>query len=205
MKRPSLSTRDGRALRLGAFIAAPLLVLQLVVKPVRQEMSRIRDELSAQRALLARELELAAAGPSAPAQLERAQRLLDDMEPLLFDAPDDVSGSAVLANYVSDQARRSEVLIQHLEARASQPLRDDVVALEVAIRAESDLEGVLSLLRRLEYGSRLVTVSSVQIEPQGGGEDGEPVAAVLFTSVIRGYMVLRGSSGRDSTTAVRAG
>ena len=204
-RRPgiTLSSRDRRALRVGALLAAPVLAWNVAVKPYMAALTSARDEVRVQRDLLARELELVATAQRYPAALTRAEGLLSVTASRLFTGPDDVSATAALAHYVSNQARESRVVVQQVETRSSEALGDGVVGLDMALRAEGDLEGIVTLLRRLESGSKFVRVEQIAVE-QGNARviaEASPESETLtIAATIRGF-----APARVDSTATNAG
>jgi hypothetical protein len=58
------------------------------------------------------------------------------------------------------------------------------------VRGESDLEGVLTFLQRVENSPLLLRVAELSIEPQtaGKGEDRNPTGVVQFTMIVEAYV-----------------
>lgn len=200
--RIRLGHRDRRALAIGAFLAAPFVGWKLIVRPYVNALTSTREQLQAQRRLLARELELLASAKRYPAELARAERALNGTALKLFSGPDDVSATAALAYYVSDQARKARVVVQQVETHNAEPVADGVIRLDMTMRAEGDLEGIVTLLRRLESGPKLVRVEQITVE-QGGsrtlGAAGESeTEALSLAATIRGYAPARGDSAASN-------
>lgn len=193
-----LSPRDARALKIGALLVVPLAILQFGVRPYLSVMSRRVDELTTQRALLSRELQMLRDRAEYGALQVQAQRLLTETEQQLFVAHDEISASAALSHHVTDHARRATVQLQQVETRSGQPIGEEVMALEVQIQGESDLEGILSFLRALEFGEKLVTVPVLRISLAGGtaAESNEP-RVLGFTATVRGFSLLQPSSRKE--------
>ena len=209
MRAPGLklSQRDRRALVIGALLLAPVVAWKVVVRPYISAVVGTREQLRVQRDLLTRELDLLAAAERYPDALARAERSLGSVASKLFTGPDDVSATAALAYYVSDQARKSRVVVQQVETRNSEPIANGVIGLDMALRAEGDVEGLVTLLRRLESGPKLVRVEQITVEQGGGHQLGVGAAleseSLSIAASIRGYAPARADSA-DSVAAPRA-
>jgi len=199
MSRLSISARDARALKVGAIAVLPVLAFQLVVRPYSNAMTGRSDELQAERALLARELRVVQERALFDTLEVEAQRVLAETERQLFVGADEVSASAALTRHISDQARLSPVLIQQIETQSALPLEEQLVSIDVVIRGESDLEGILTFLRSLEFGGKLLTIPAIRVEPVTSGEADPDAPTVLgLSATVRGYALLR-VPPRDAT------
>lgn len=180
--------RDRRALAIGGAILLSLLLVARGVRPAISRVQALRAEISRERDLLARGRALLAGVPaldSTAARLERAVALADDR---LFPSADPLAATAGLGAYVSDLARRNGVHVQQGETRPPTAAAGDLVAVEVGLRAQGDLEGALAFLISLERGPRLVEVVRLGIERTAGTRDREPEHETLsLTLVVRGY------------------
>jgi hypothetical protein len=188
--RPQLRDRDRRALRIGAFVAVPLLVVNLAVRPYLRTLAELRERTEAQRELLARELALLARAGEYPRELGRSQGALDALAPRLFAGADEISRTGSLAYYVGERATRNRVLVQRVETRPGEPTGDGLVALRVEVQAMSDLEGILGFLHALESGTKLVRIERLSIGTaarlgSASGASGEEVLS--FIATVTGY------------------
>jgi len=176
--RARLSARDRRALAVGCAVVAFALLWTYVVTPYMRALADTRARLDAARELLARELELAALAPALAVAAERAAGRLWDVAPRLFAGAGDGLAGAALAEYVRAHAREARVHIASVAPvdadenapTASSPVRLREIALRVA--GESDLEGLLTLIARLEGGEKLARVRGLTVDakaPQPGG------------------------------------
>lgn len=195
--------RDRRAVLVGAVLLAPILGWKLVVRPYTDALREARAQLTRQRELLSRELQLLADAHLYPAELTRSEQALNEIAPRLFAGPDDVTATAALAYYVSDQARKARLVVQQVETHNAEEIGNGVVRLDMSLRAEGDLEGIVLLLRRLESGPKLVRVEQVSVEAGrehtlGTSADVESETLSL-AATIRGY----GPNRADSTTAAK--
>lgn len=200
MNRPPISARDARAIRIGAATALPVLLFQFVLRPYSSAITAREDGLRVERALLARELRVLEDRARFDTLDREAARLRTDTEDQLFVSIDEVSASAALTRYVSDHARLAAVLIQQIETQEAQPLADELATIDVLIRGESDLEGILTFLRGIESGRRLLTIPAIRVEPMAMADQDPDLPTVLgFSVTVRGYVLLR-STGEVTGT-----
>jgi type II secretory pathway component PulM len=203
----TLSSRDRRALLWGAAIGAAALVFALVVKPYVRSLGETRDELSAQRELLARERAVLRASDRFPATLRQSQSALAEKSTPLFDAVDELSATSDLSDDISKAALANRVLVQQLETRKGEALDQGLVAVAVDIRAEGDFDGVLHFLDALENGPKLIHVSTLTLahvdRPVAPGTPDMEVISV--TGTMTGYAAFNGTTARlaDSTPSAR--
>ena len=176
---PTLGPRDRRALRLGAFVMAPALVLALVVLPYARALATAYDDIEAQRALLARELGALRDAPRDIGLAADARHALAVAATRLFEGGDAVAASAELASYVSDQAVENGLEVEESETRAAGP--DDLPSMD--IRARGDVLAIVDFLRALEDGPKLARVERITIarDPRAAGEEGDGVLTLTAT------------------------
>jgi hypothetical protein len=152
-------------LLLGALVLAPLLLFRLVVSPYAHTLSTRREQLHVQQSLLERELVLLADVKRYAASMRQSQAAAREVMPQLFLGPDDdVSTTAALAYYVSDRARQNRVFVQQIETRPQAPAGSGITRVQVDVRAQSDLQGLLSYLRALEQGPKVIQIEHIGIE-----------------------------------------
>src|SRR6476619_325279 len=149
MKWSTMSTRDRRAVLLGAVFLLPWLVFIWGVRPYRNALSDARDQLVTERATLARERAAIATAQKNPQLQHVADSAMRSMRPRLFEGRDDVMASAELASYLGEVANRTRVYLQDASTRPATTAAEGVRTLHVDIRAESDLLGTLRFLQAL--------------------------------------------------------
>jgi hypothetical protein len=174
----SLSARDRRALWLGALLVLPALGFVFAVRPYLAALDSTRDQLAAERGALARERAAVAAAERNPEYQLVADSLMRAAVPTLFSGRDDVMATAELVSYLGAVANENDVWLQNATTRPSTTTESGVRALHVALRAESDLAGLLRFLRALEQGDRLLRVErlDVSVRPTDFTDSGvEPV------------------------------
>lgn len=178
-----MSPRDRRALALGGALVVPALCFALVVRPLAGGVGEVRERVREQRELLARERGLVAQAGEYPARLRRAESALRAEGPRLFRGIDGLAAASALEEYVSDAAERSRVSVRQSESRDGEAVGEGITALQVDMQGEGDLRGILSLLRTLDSGARLVRVEQLAIEARGATEN----APLSFSLTAIGY------------------
>jgi hypothetical protein len=168
----SMSARDRRALVIGGGIVAAAVAFAALRG--QGEPGGVRHAIQAERAALARErglvLQAGAFGTVLTAERER----LNALSPRLFRGEDALAAASAVEAFVLDAAERSRVSVRQSESRDAGPAGEGITALQVDVRGESDLRGVLSLVRAMDSGARLVRVERLSIERAGTGGPGEP-------------------------------
>ena len=203
----TLSSRDRRALAWGGAVVATALVFAFAVKPYVRAVAETRDELTVQRALLARERSVVSESNKYSATLRETQSTLAQRSAPLFGGRDELSATSDLSDHVSRAALTNRVLVQGLDTRRAESLGDGLVALGLDFRAEGDFEGVLQFLNSLERGEKLITVSALTLtrldRPLAPGLPDMEVLAI--TGTITGYATAFAAERRtaDSTPATR--
>ena len=202
-----LSPRDRRALTWGGAIAALALVFAFGVKPYVRSLVEMRDELTVQRDLFARERAVLKAANRFPAALQQSRSALAEHSTPLFDGLDELSATSNLSDLISKTALANRVLVQQLDTRNAELLDEGMVALAVDVRAEGDFEGVLRFLNSLDRGDKLIRVSALTLtridRPVAAGAPDTEVISVSGT--ITGYATFPATAGRvvDTTPSTR--
>jgi len=189
MKWSTMSTRDRRAVLLGALVLLPGLLYIWAVRPYQAALSNAKDQLATERATLAREraaIQTARRNPQLQHIADSAMRV---MRPRLFEGKDDVMASAELASYLGEVAQRVRVWLQDASTRPATPAAQGggVRSLHVEIRAESDLQGALMFLQALEHGDKLIRIDRLDISRVPRDDKGMETLAIAAT--ITGFSV----------------
>jgi hypothetical protein len=198
LERLNLSERDRRALRLGALVLLPALLWAGAVRPYRAALEDVRDAAAVERALLERELALLAQAASLPAAVERATDDAARAELRLVHASNVALAEAELTTYLEGVALLSRVLLQELrgvEPGRGEPALPELRPIRLAVRGESDLEGVVTFLARVEESPLLLRVAGVSLEPElesaqrgrNGGAPPQPTGVVKFGMIIEAF------------------
>ena len=168
----SMTTRDRRALLLGGGI----VIASLLFVAVRRggEPGGVKEAIRTERAALARERGLVLQAGAFASALTAERERLNELSPRLFRGEDALAAASAVETYVLDAAERSRVAVRQSESRDAGPAGEGLTSLQVDLRGESDLRGVLSLVRALDSGARLVRVERLSIERTATGAPGDP-------------------------------
>jgi hypothetical protein len=189
MKIASMSEKDRRALFFGAIVVVPSLLFVFGVKPYHAALADVQQQLSVERDALARERAAVAAAKRNPQMQQQADSAMQVMAPRLFAGRDDVMASAEIATYVGDVARTNHVWLQDASTRPATALDGGVRALHVELRGESDLSGILTFLKALESGDKLIRVQRLDISVQPRRSDQPGAEALALSASIVGYAI----------------
>jgi hypothetical protein len=187
MTARSMSARDRRALLLGAVILLPALLFVWGVRPLLATLRNNRDLLVSEQGTLAREMAALDAARANPDLHRVADSAMRAIAPRLFQGRDSVMATAELVSHLSMIAADHEVWLQNAVTRPSTVDEGGVRRLRVEIRAESDLQGVLSFLTALERGDKLVRVERVDIARVLALDTDDGVEPVTVAATIVGF------------------
>lgn len=189
----TLADRDRRAVLLGLAVLVPVLLYVTAVRPYRATLVDLRERAAAEHALLQRE-EALIAGARTADNTESAHARADNAAMRLVHAPNVPLAEAEVTGMLETLAALSRVLL--IEMRGVEPPRarevdDDVASirpLRLSVRGESDLEGVLLFLQRIETNPLLLRVVELSIAPaqQPRGE-GAANGVVQFGITVEAY------------------
>jgi hypothetical protein len=160
----ALSARDRKALGFGLAIVLPALGYALLLRPYWHARSDLLATVAAQRDLLRRERALVNESRAFPARVAAATTSARRDAARLFPGTSLVAAGGELVTYVGEAARRCHVQVQTLETRPPARGAPGLARLDIEVRAQGDLEGVLAFLEALERGPRLVRVETLMIE-----------------------------------------
>jgi type II secretory pathway component PulM len=163
-----LSDRDRRALLMGVAVIVPVLLWVGAVRPWRNALADVRERIVAERSLLAREQALIANSSDMSDQIRAAAGGAERALRRLVDAPNVTAAEAEVTDYIESSASKSRVLLE--EIRGVVPGRHEtrpegIQPIRLAVRGQSDLNGVANLLRRIEEGTMLLRVNELSIQP----------------------------------------
>jgi hypothetical protein len=184
-----LNARDRKAVLTGAMVLAPGLAWAFGVRPYLDAVADTSDRVKTERALLERELELVASARRHPEEFRAGAGQLLEAAPRLVGGGDDGAAAAALAGYLRRLAGMSGATLASVEPTSTRDAGGGVTALPVTLSGEADLEAVLSFLRLLETGPKLVQVRELRLESRSRGTPaaGAPYAtgAVLPATAAR--------------------
>jgi hypothetical protein len=189
MKVSPMNARDRRALFLGLVVLAPALFYIWGVKPYRAALDDVHQQLDTERDALARERAAIAAARKNPQLQHLADSAMRATTPRLFEGRDDVMASAELASYLGDVARARHVWLQDASTRPATLAPSGVRTLKVEIRAESDLQGILTFLQALETGGKLVRVERLDLSRQPNRSDEGGAETLALAATITGFAI----------------
>jgi hypothetical protein len=187
MRWSTMSSKDRRAIAIGAAILAPSLLYVWGVRPYRAALSADRDELEIARETLSREKAAVSVRHADPDAQRSADSALTAIGSRLFVGRDDAIASSQLASYLGDVARKSRVLLQDAGTRPSSTSPDGIRTLRVEIRAESDIQGIVKFLQSLEGGAKLVRVDRMEISRTPGLEEKAGFETLNIAATIAGF------------------
>lgn len=164
----SLSDRDRRAIRLGALLLVPGLLYVVAVKPYFAALSETRDRVEAERRLLDREMALLQEKATLPTSLSTAKREAQRAQNRLVTASNVTMAETELTELLEQIGGLSRVLLKEVRNVPTPRGHVDpagVQTVRLAIRGESDLEGVLTYLQRIEQSPLLLRIHELSLEP----------------------------------------
>ena len=191
---PSISARDRRAILVGALIVLPALFFVWGVRPFLSSLDDARDLLAAERGALARERAAVLAAERNPELQRLADSLVRAVSPRLFAGQDDVIATAELVSHLGVIAEQSDVWLQTASTRPALIGASGVRTLQVELRAESDLRGVLAFLQALERGAKLVRVERLDVSVAPGTFTDDGVEPVSVSATVVGYALPAGTT-----------
>lgn len=205
-----LSARDRRAILLGFAVLLPAFLWIAAVRPYRDALADAHTRLDAERGLLAREEALLAAAPMLPPALAAAESDVTRAELRLVRAPNAPLGEAEVTGYLQDIAGLSRVLLQEmrgLEPDDDAPPSSNVRPVRLAVRGESDLQGVMTFLHRVEESPLLLRVVELSLEPvierprRRRGDDEEVQPETTVTGTVRFALVVEAYAPPETADA----
>ncbi len=186
-----LRPRDRRALVLGGSLLLSAFAFTFGIQPYRRARAALRERITEQRELLARELSVVQGARELPAALERAAMVLDEGRTRLLPGDDPLSATAALVGIVGDHARREGVQLEAIESRTAEPVGNGLVAVRIEVRGRADLEALLRWLAALETGPHLVRVDGLTVAQSDAGAvpDSNDTEALLLAAIVKGYVL----------------
>ena len=186
-----LRPRDRRALLWGGALLLIALGFTYVVQPYRKARTALRERVTEQHDLLARELAVLGSAQALPAALADAELALDAQRARLLPADDRLSATAALVGMVGDEARRQGVQLEAIESRSAEPVGGGVVAVRIEVRGRADLEALLRWLASLETDARLIRVDGLTIAQSNAGAvpDSNDTETLLLAAMVKGYVL----------------
>lgn len=192
-----LSSRDKRALGLGALIVLPVLLWMGVARPYLTAVQELKDRTASELSLLERERQVLADSSSYARELSAATKAMGHWEARLIRSPNLALAEAQISSVLERIGRESRVLLQEVQAAPAPPGAvappEGLQQLRMSASGEGDFEGVLSFLRGIEAERLLLRVIGVSVDRAGAqtgtaanGGGGGPVA-LSFVVVLEAY------------------
>ncbi|MEP6780927.1 MAG: GspMb/PilO family protein [Gemmatimonadaceae bacterium] len=185
-----LAASEKRTIRLAMILVIPLLLF-VAYQPLRAKLTDAQDQLELERGALVREQAAIAASRRNPELQHVADSLMQNALPRLFSGKDDVMASAELVWYLDEVAGNHHVLLNENATRTASKAKGGVRTLNVDVRGESDLHGVLEFLQALERGPKLTRVTRLDISKPS--RDADDIETVTFAATVTGYALAEGS------------
>ena len=199
MKLGNLSLSERRTVPIGASIVLASGLFVRGFKPYATSLGGAKERLRLERETLAREQTTVAQARADPLLQQRADSAMALTTPRLFSGRDDVMASADLVAYLGDMSRRARVLLQDATTRPSSTTASGVRTLRVDIRAESDLQGILTLLQTLEWGDKLIRVERIDLSRLPNAADDDKTETLSLSATIAGFALPAESLRTDDT------
>lgn len=189
----TISGRDRRAVIIGLAVLLPALLWIVAVRPYRTAMADLNQRVDTERALLEREEALIAAAPDLPILAGQAREHSARATERLVSAANLPLAEAEVTAFLQDVALLSRVLLQEVRSvdapRGEEESTGTIRPIRLAVRGESDMEGVLTFLQRIESSPLLLRVAELSIEPSvQRGEEARPDGAVLIDLVVHAFV-----------------
>lgn len=187
MKFGNLTPSERRTVTIGGSILLASALFVWGVRPFVDSLSAAKERLRIERETLARERAAVAQARTNPMLQQRADSAMALTTPRLFSGRDDVMASADLVAYLGDISRKARVLLQDAATRPSSVTASGVRTLRVDIRAESDLQGILTLLQTLEWGDKLIKVERIDLSRLPNASDDDRTETLSLSATISGF------------------
>jgi hypothetical protein len=188
-----LAPRDRRAVLLGMLALLPALLYIAAVRPYRAALEDVRERAAAERSLLERE-EALVAGAAAGPGMESLHSTAQQAALRLVSAANVPLAEAEVTTFLEELALLSRVLLQELrgvEPRRGETFTGTLRPIRLSVRGESDLEGIMTFLQRIENSPLLMRINELAIEPQyvgsARGADRRATGVVGFALVLEAY------------------
>ena len=195
-----LTPRDRRAILFGLGILLPAAAYVLGWKPYRAALEDVKDRVSVEQELLARELAVLESSGSLPEEIRRARAEAEVHEDKLVRAVSGVLAEAELTDLLESAAFRSRVLLEEIRGgelgRGEEP-PPGLSVVRLHLRGESDLEGVLTFLDEIERSRLLIRIRGLALEPEvarpesdneeSGNRAAVPTGLIEFQLIVDGF------------------
>ena len=195
-----LTARDRRALTFGAMILVPVLIWVGAARPYLRALEMWTERLEIERGLLVRERSLLAEAPTIPPRIRAVSRTLEELDERFVAAPNQALAEAEVSALMEQLARESRVLLQEARSVALQARDGEapgrLLPIRLSLRGESDFEGLLNFLNRLEQDPLLLRIVGISVDrvegataASGGNTAPDEVqpGTVTFVMIVEAY------------------
>lgn len=187
------SDRNRRALMVGVLALSGIVAARLTIVPYVTSVQGIRVDMREQRRILNAERELLRNTHALPRKVESA--LLRDDAAMAALLPGNTPGSvyALLAEQIDSLAESTSVKLLRLEPLAPKQAFSGIQSFPMRVEGESDLEGTLELLLKLEQRSATLRIQDLALELAGhSARDRSPESAEVlgFRFTALGYALV---------------
>jgi hypothetical protein len=181
-----LSPRDQRALRLGGIVLGGALLWLGVVGPVLGLVRELEARVDAEASLLVRERGVLVAAPALPERAESLRVELERWDARMVRSPNLALAEAETTALLQALARENRVLLEEARAAPRPPgaeIPEGLEPIRLALRGESDFEGVLGFLAALEADPLLLRIVALSIQRDGA----EASSVVKIQAVVEAF------------------
>lgn len=191
MKPSGLSPRDRRALLLGTAALALALAVRFGLVPYVRAVADAHEALAREQRLLRQEQTVLARTDAYSERVERLAAGIATFAPRLLPADRTESAHAILAEAVTSAAENAPALVRRTQPLPARSVGAGLRAVSLRVAGESDLEGILTVVARLESHRRLLRIDDVSVEVATDTRtgSGRGVRALGFSFTVTGYMV----------------
>jgi hypothetical protein len=198
--RISLSYRDRRAAIIGLVGAAAILGYALIFRPLASDAADLRQRREMAEEILLRYRGTLAARGGYEFAVDSAEALLQRLAPRAFVAGRAERAVSQLVQLLERAAEGNSVSILREVPLAADSVGPSLVSVGATVEVESDLRGLLGLLRTLEATEKLLHVSQLRLSRTD--ENTGDVESLRATFAMRGFVInLR--EGDDGETVPR--
>lgn len=186
MKGPILGANDLRALKLGAAIVIPILLLRLGLLPFGAAWLQRQTQLEAERSLYTRELAVVAEMDTNTAARASTAGQVAVGYRRVFTSDEPNLAAAGALGYVDSLARANRVVVDRIVPERTASQSANLTALLIDLSASSDFEGIVTFLREMEAGPVLVRIPSISIEAgDTGGDETSAAQSLQFKATLK--------------------
>ncbi len=186
----NLAPRDRRALLVGVLSLVAILAYASIVQPMVREAADLnrRRELAVE--FLSRYRSVLEARAAYESTLDTAAVRLSRLAPRAFHSRRAEASVSQLLELLEKAAARNFVRVLRTTPAPVDSAGAGVLRISAAVESESDLTGILGLLRSLETTEKLLHVTDLRISEAGAGSAStSPVETLRFNFTVHGFVV----------------